>query len=728
MYENIGLILGIALAAFLFNVVINAVFLWIASKILKLEKQDFLTSLRTTVIYILLSIVLLAVAFVPSFLIPGGSLITMLLLILMCFIELVLYVYLIKNFYEVDWKTAVLAFVIVIVASTIVGAILYGLLFFGVVFWQLGVFNAGQGNMVVTGFVKMQPLTPSVAYSGSKFTASFTNALGASVRITDLRLKESISGTDCSVEPLEGQTIRPGGTFTLKADCGQKNAGDAYDLAITISYSDTMGGITTTHTETGHIKGQAETGHASDDAAVYNGPAENKADSTKTTTGFVRMQPLEPSIAYRGSKYTAAFTNTIGSRIKITDVSVKESITGTDCSVDQLETPSVSAGGIFTIKGECGQKNEGESYDLAITISYDVTLGGITASRADTGHITGQAETGTGGDDVTDYSSEAVKTTSTTATSSTITTLSNQDYCSSGWSYKVPVTLENPGPGLADYQVKLVVPYNSRMKSDFSDVRFTGSDGSTVLSYWIEDYASSGSANFWVKVGAVPSGSSTIYMYYGDPSASSSSSGDNTFIFFDDFSGSRLSALKWVSGNDGEGSSVTVSGGYLRLQTPSGGGKYYVYASTRNLLSLPLSVEARVRASSGDCCHGFTGTGPAQSTTYDAPNMMDYSRVSILPIVNDFNVNGFSVNSSTIPADTWVRYSVKVSSGASNCTIGSSTYFNNQSFSDSSEYLKLNVRKWYYSNGIYDWDWVAVRNYASKEPTASKGPEQSCGR
>jgi len=41
--------------------------------------------------------------------------------------------------------------------------------------------------------------------------------------------------------------------------------------------------------------------------------------------------------------------------------------------------------------------------------------------------------------------------------------------------------------GQTDYQFKVDVPYNNKMNADFSDVRFTSSDGSTQLSYWIEE-------------------------------------------------------------------------------------------------------------------------------------------------------------------------------------------------------------------------------------------------
>ena len=263
MYENIALLMGIAFGAFLLDVVLNSAFLWIASKILKLEKQDRSTAVKTAAVYSIVSIVLSAVAFLPSLFLPGGPLITMLLLVLFAIVGLGLYIYLIKRFYEVEWKTALLAFLIAFVASIVISIVLYVLLvlvgmILGVALWQLGVFNVGQGGTEIIGFVKMQPLSPSVEYRGSRFNVAFVNALGAAVNITDIDVKESLSGTTCSVEPLKDQSVRAGNTYVVTGDCGQKNEGDLYDLVFTISYSAKVGGISTTHADTGHIKGSAD--------------------------------------------------------------------------------------------------------------------------------------------------------------------------------------------------------------------------------------------------------------------------------------------------------------------------------------------------------------------------------------------------------------------------------------------------------------------------------------
>ena len=81
------------------------------------------------------------------------------------------------------------------------------------------------------------------------------------------------------------------------------------------------------------------------------------------------------------------------------------------------------------------------------------------------------------------------------------------------------------------------------------------------INYWIENFTNE-SAIIWVKVPFIPKTSNTtIYMYYGNPSATSESNGDAVFKFFDDFEGTSLDTSKWVNKNGG----VRVENGYVKF-------------------------------------------------------------------------------------------------------------------------------------------------------------------
>ncbi len=75
----------------------------------------------------------------------------------------------------------------------------------------------------------------------------------------------------------------------------------------------------------------------------------------------------------------------------------------------------------------------------------------------------------------------------------------------------------------------------------------------------------SGYPMVWVKVPNITASTvanTTIYMYYGNPSASSASSGASTFNFLDDFDGGSIDAVKWTAQGDNP---PTQSGGLLRI-------------------------------------------------------------------------------------------------------------------------------------------------------------------
>jgi len=129
----------------------------------------------------------------------------------------------------------------------------------------------------------------------------------------------------------------------------------------------------------------------------------------------------------------------------------------------------------------------------------------------------------------------------------------------SGWSYRKSHVIEGSSAGAqSNYQVRIKVHRSSGTDSgedvyvesncneDYSDIRFTRSDGTTLLDYWIQE-SDSTVATIWVEVHSIPAspGSTTIYLYYGNSDASGVSDGDATFVFFDHFDGTALDTDKW---------------------------------------------------------------------------------------------------------------------------------------------------------------------------------------
>jgi uncharacterized protein (UPF0333 family) len=140
----------------------------------------------------------------------------------------------------------------------------------GVVLWQLGVFNFGQGTVVPKDWNKMQPLVPTITYNGAAqtFTASFNNVGGTSAKLTRINVTETYSNATCGTVYIGtvrldsgtgNVTVAPGSAFKMDAaTCPLLNRGDQYLMTITLTYNAVVGGISTSHTEIGTIRGNAE--------------------------------------------------------------------------------------------------------------------------------------------------------------------------------------------------------------------------------------------------------------------------------------------------------------------------------------------------------------------------------------------------------------------------------------------------------------------------------------
>ncbi len=97
-----------------------------------------------------------------------------------------------------------------------------------------------------------------------------------------------------------------------------------------------------------------------------------------------------------------------------------------------------------------------------------------------------------------------------------------------GWTYRRQLTLNGSliNEGLTDFPVLVRLDSSffdfSKAKDHGEDVRFTASDGTTLLKYEIERWnKTAGKAEIWVKLPSVSSGSDTVlYLYYANPSAS----------------------------------------------------------------------------------------------------------------------------------------------------------------------------------------------------------------
>ncbi len=110
-----------------------------------------------------------------------------------------------------------------------------------------------------------------------------------------------------------------------------------------------------------------------------------------------------------------------------------------------------------------------------------------------------------------------------------------------GWTYACPLTITNPGPALADYQVEVVLDGANfdfeQARPDGADLRVTADDLTTVLPHWVESWdPGAGHAVLWVRVDSLPaSGTRQLVLFCGNPAAEPTSDGAATFLFYSGF-------------------------------------------------------------------------------------------------------------------------------------------------------------------------------------------------
>lgn len=126
------------------------------------------------------------------------------------------------------------------------------------------------------------------------------------------------------------------------------------------------------------------------------------------------------------------------------------------------------------------------------------------------------------------------------------------------WQYVRKISLA-PATATSNLQVKVTLAAGQygNMNASGNDLRFYDSNNNPC-SYWIETWNTGGASVIWVKVPVA--GTASLYLYYGNAAAGAASNGDETFLFFDDFSGSTLNTNKWESTVLGAGSSITQNG------------------------------------------------------------------------------------------------------------------------------------------------------------------------
>jgi len=100
--------------------------------------------------------------------------------------------------------------------------------------------------------------------------------------------------------------------------------------------------------------------------------------------------------------------------------------------------------------------------------------------------------------------------------------------------YRKPLILTGGASGAQNsFQLAITVAHvTGKIQADFDDVRFTQSDGTTLVDAWLESKVDSTSAETWAEFPTTPANTveQTYYMYYGKADAVSDWDGGAAFL------------------------------------------------------------------------------------------------------------------------------------------------------------------------------------------------------
>ena len=283
------------------------------------------------------------------------------------------------------------------------------------------------------------------------------------------------------------------------------------------------------------------------------------------------------------------------------------------------------------------------------------------------------------------------------------------------YSKKINIT-GSVGAG-TDYQVKLNVTYNSNMQSDFDDLRFYDNDKQTTLSYWIEEYTLNAFAIVWVKVIDDLDDNQEIYMYYGDSEVSSTSNGEDTFNFYEDWETESIGSQWTITDSAGSVSYSTVDathGSVIKVEGNDGSNIYTFYSDNDYDNSYALRMRANIEktvASAQITKQGWidiSGNGYAMIESYQSAARIvirDDDGVTDHQNIADSNYNSWHVfESRRDGTDTqWLTDDIEVGEGSCSPDI-----------MDWHVYI-------YVRDAEYDTynDWFVVRKYIVSEPIST---------
>jgi len=304
----------------------------------------------------------------------------------------------------------------------------------------------------------------------------------------------------------------------------------------------------------------------------------------------------------------------------------------------------------------------------------------------------------------------------------------------SGFDKRKKIVLTGDSSGAqTDFQLKLAVLYAAAMQGDFDDLRFTQSDGTTLIDAWLESKVDSTSAAVLAEFPTTPANAieQDYYMYYGNAVAASAWDGSGTFPFFDDGEGrTDGQGLKtvggWVQGNTFNGNGINeysndmAYDGTISLHLDDTGGEIY-HAS--NIATLPQIAECEMYVPSN------TSGGRSYFSVYEGSSSWAYANgAGIMALNTNWYVEYGGVDHVTTTALSagWHKLTIIAKTDGSADMYVDGNLLNVSAPASTLDNSDNKVAFGTYSNGYNSYiDRVRSRKYVANPPTYAFGSEES---
>jgi len=293
-----------------------------------------------------------------------------------------------------------------------------------------------------------------------------------------------------------------------------------------------------------------------------------------------------------------------------------------------------------------------------------------------------------------------------------------------GWNYRKAVSISNTsGSNLTDFQVSLSIGTSAliasgKMQSDCDDIRITDINGN-LLPFWIHpDFpCNTDTTKIFVKVPSIPTSDATIFLYYGNTSASSNQNPLEVFDLWDDFTDANLNSNKWNTTGTSATGSVTVINGYASLNNTSNANTILISKDSFNENDYIIESRLKVNTYSTDLDGQFGWSAGARSgigTYDDTVNGNEKPHRIYVPSI---------VQGTEVMTTTWKPFTFQAKSGDIKSTFGTETLTSSATHSYSSGPV------YFYTNTVLSThiDFIALRKYASVEPTLDFQSEEVGG-